>query len=219
MYSNGVDGSKVPFYSSNLLFEYFVPEPRLEFALAERCGRHVHGFLPTSEQDVWSLGRDGCAVQWRLGDIRLELIERLGLEQFCRLVLATRNEIAPIWTHLDIRHNLSMSTLVRHDLVARLGLIEGNLSRLMSRDNLIRRRPKCQDGRLALDWVEHGQWLLGLLGAGAVAVDGEDTNGTLVTHTLLGDTCDQRVVVAECHTLDRGWKLPSEQALSRLDFP
>ena len=43
-----VDGPKMPFYSSDFFFEDFVPEPRFEFALTDRCGRDTHGFLPST---------------------------------------------------------------------------------------------------------------------------------------------------------------------------
>ena len=47
-----VDWTEVSFHSPYFFFKNFVPEPRLEFALSQRCGRDTHGFLPTTKQDL-----------------------------------------------------------------------------------------------------------------------------------------------------------------------
>jgi hypothetical protein len=43
-----IDGTEMTFDSSHFFLENFVPEPSLEFTLAEGSCRHAHGFLATS---------------------------------------------------------------------------------------------------------------------------------------------------------------------------
>ena len=51
------------------------------------------------------------------------------------------------------------------------------------------------------------------------AVNIEDTNGTLITHTLLGDADDLFVVFAKRHALYGGREFPEEKTFARLDGP
>jgi len=50
-------------------------------------------------------------------------------------------------------------------------------------------------------------------------VDVEDPDGTLVTHALLGDTHDLRVVVGKADALDGRREFPLEEAFARLHGP
>jgi hypothetical protein len=49
-----------------------------------------------------------------------------------------------------------------------------------------------------------------------VAVDVEDSDGTLVAHALLGDTGDLLIVVRKRDALDGRREFPYEKALARL---
>ena len=63
----------------DLFLEDFVPESSLKLALAQRCCRDAHSVLTTAKQNVRLEGRDGCAIQGCLRDVRLENRERPSL--------------------------------------------------------------------------------------------------------------------------------------------
>jgi hypothetical protein len=39
-------------HAADLFLEYLMPETRLKFALAKRCGRDVHGLLTSAKDDL-----------------------------------------------------------------------------------------------------------------------------------------------------------------------
>ena len=53
----------------------------------------------------------------------------------------------------------------------------------------------------------------------SVAVQSENANGALVSHTLFGDTDDLFVIVAECDSFHRGRELPNVQTFPVRDVP
>jgi len=69
---DGIQWSKMTFHPTNLILEYPVVKARFEFALPRRGSGHVHGGLTTSKDNKVFLGRDGCGVQGRIGDVGLQ---------------------------------------------------------------------------------------------------------------------------------------------------
>jgi len=47
-----VDRTEMAFDTPNLLLKHLVPEPRLEFSLAQRRRCNTHGFLTTTKQNL-----------------------------------------------------------------------------------------------------------------------------------------------------------------------
>lgn len=43
-----IDRPEMTFYPPNFLFKDFVPEPRLKFALTQRCSSYTHSFLSST---------------------------------------------------------------------------------------------------------------------------------------------------------------------------
>lgn len=72
VYGDGVDRTEMALDTADFLLEDLVPKAGFEFTLAERGGGNAHGVLSTAEEDVWSLGVEGCAVQRCFGCVGLD---------------------------------------------------------------------------------------------------------------------------------------------------
>ena len=112
-----------------------------------------------------------------------------------------------------------MRLLVYYDLIASLSIEKRNLATLMSGNQqgcLVRKR----DNRgLAADRVEHADRFVVLLCTVTRAIEFKNTNSTLITHALLGDTDEARAVLREGDTLDGCGELPCKQAFASLHVP
>ena len=176
------------------------------------------------------------AVQRRLGLKRLEYGERLGIVYTSRLVFAACDEIRFVGGHLKVGYDVHVGSFVRENLFARVGVEERDFSGFVACEDHARHVGKCADCRFAADWVEHRYGILtlcchisqigGIEGKGGglvrtictvvVAVDVEDSDGTLVAHALLSDTDDLLIVVRKRDALDGGRELPHEETLAGL---
>lgn len=63
IHCNGIQRSKMPFYSTNLLLEDLVIEARFEFPLARGGGGDVHGCLAAAEDHKVLFGGNGGSVE------------------------------------------------------------------------------------------------------------------------------------------------------------
>jgi hypothetical protein len=105
-----IDRSEMAFYTPNLLFEHFVPKPRLELTLAQRSRCDTHRLLTTAKQNlegminegggihvednhIWFEGRECCAIQLCLRCISLE-----HHEVFCIVYLISNISVVPLST-------------------------------------------------------------------------------------------------------------------------
>jgi hypothetical protein len=81
MYGDVVEGTEVTTDTANLLHEDLVVEARFELSLAGRGGGDVHGGLSSSKDNVVFDGGDGGAVEGRVGDVGLQNVELLNVDE------------------------------------------------------------------------------------------------------------------------------------------
>lgn len=73
-----VEGTEVTPDTANLLAEDLVVETSFEFSLAGAGRGDIHSCLTTAEDNVVLNGRDGGAVERRVGNVCLENLEAVG---------------------------------------------------------------------------------------------------------------------------------------------
>lgn len=81
VYGDVVQRSKVTTHTTNLLHKDLVVEAGFEFTLSRGCGCDVHGGLTSTENNVVFYGRDGGAVEGRVGNVRLEDGKVFGIDE------------------------------------------------------------------------------------------------------------------------------------------
>jgi hypothetical protein len=89
-------------YTANLLGEDLVVEAGFEFTLAGGGGCDVHGGLATTEDDVVFYGGHGGAVEGGVGDVGLEDVESLDINELRGLVLAGGDEVCAVGGPLEV---------------------------------------------------------------------------------------------------------------------
>lgn len=205
--------------TADLLLEYLVVESCLEFTLPRRGGRDIHGGLTTTEDDIVFFRGDGCAVEGRVCDVRLEHLEVARADELGGLVLAGGDEVCPVGAPLQVGD--LAAELVHRDVVdevAVLAIVLADGAVLVAGNDVLGQVAPAGDSGLALV-ADNGQNLLRVLLGGWVAVDVEDNNGAQVAHTLLGDAQQLGAILGKLDALDGSGEVPSHQALACLDLP
>ncbi len=85
MEGNTVYWAEVIAHACKLLFEYQMEKSCIE--LAGFGNGRVDGLLTTAKQDMIPTWRYGCRIDWLLSTILFELLERLHVNKFRRVVL------------------------------------------------------------------------------------------------------------------------------------
>jgi hypothetical protein len=102
VHSDVVQRTEVATYATDFLSEDLVVEARFEFTLAGRGCCDVHGGLSSTEDDVVFYGGDGGAVEGCVGDVGLEDVEGLDVDELCGLVLGGGDEVCSVGRPLQV---------------------------------------------------------------------------------------------------------------------
>ena len=78
IHRNGIQRSKMPFYSPDFLLENLMIEACFEFPLAGGSGCDVHGCLAAAEDYKVFFRGDGCGVERGVGGVRFKEFEAAG---------------------------------------------------------------------------------------------------------------------------------------------
>lgn len=237
VHSDVVEGTEVTTYTADLLGEDLVVETRFEFTLASRGGCDVHGGLSSAEDDVVFYGGDGGAVERCVGDVGLEEIEGLGIDELRGLVLGGGDEVGAVGRPLEVSDCLVLAlrplasrrtvrtlhvrlvhVVVAAEQLAGLGIPLCDGAVLVAGDDVLGEVGEAGDGGLALV-ADYPQDLLVALGGLDVGVDLVYDNGGQVPRALLCDTEQLPAVGRELDALDGCGELPGLQQPARLDLP
>ena len=92
-----VEGTEVTTYTANLLGKDLVIETRLEFTLAGGCGCDVHGSLSSTKDNVVFYRSESGAVERCVGDVSLQDVKGLDIDELRGLVLGGGDEVCAVW--------------------------------------------------------------------------------------------------------------------------
>lgn len=231
--------TEVASYATDLVLEDLVVETRLELSLAGGGRGDVHGRLATAQDHVVLLRGDACAVEGRVGGVRLEELEVAGGDQSRRLVLGGRDEVGAVCRPLQVRYlhvklvdrdvvelltglyNNTHQFMLRPSRIlklAHLGIVLRNGTVLVSSDNVLVHVAPAGDGGLALIADDSQGALVALLGVD-VELNIEDDDGAEMAHTFLSHTQQLAAILAEFDALDGRREIPGLEALAALDLP
>jgi len=141
------------------------------------------------------------------------------MTHFCGLVFAGSDKVTAIGAQLEVGDLFSMGALIGFHLVAGLGIPKRYLAALVASKDDVSRVTERANGRLRARRVELGNRNMRLLCSITGTVEVEYADRPLVSHALLGNAYNLRIVFAESNSLYSGRELPRKQTFAVGDVP
>jgi hypothetical protein len=207
-------------HTSNLVLEDLVEESCLKLSLPHRRGGDITSLLSSSQNDEVLLCGDGSRVEGGVGLVGLEDVEGLGLNELGGLVLGGGDKVSPVGGHLNVgdQSHVGLVCLNVLDELSGLSVVLGDGTILVSGDNELAQVTPSGNGSLGLAGGDGEHRTVDLLGID-IDDNGENDNGSTVSHTLLSNCQQQSSVLVELDALDGGGELPGLKTSSGLYLP